>query len=52
MILTEADEEVITQYLLDESVRIAAAIDEDFSGLYGFFNGKYLTSTGYEPDGT
>ena len=47
-----AEPDTVYQFLSDESERIADSIDQDFSGLYGVFNGTYLTTTGFEPDST
>lgn len=45
-----ATSEELENFLLQESVDYAAAIDENFTGIYGVFNGVYLDGIGWVPD--
>jgi response regulator RpfG family c-di-GMP phosphodiesterase len=42
--------EEILEYLLDESEKYERQIDDDFTGIYGLFNGVYLDGIGWVPD--
>lgn len=42
--------EEIEEYLLCESEAYAAHIDENFTGIYGLFNGDYIDGIGWVPD--
>lgn len=45
-----ADPEEIEKFLLQESEDYARAIDKNFTGIYGVFNGVYLDGIGWVPD--
>lgn len=45
-----ADPEKIEKFLLQESEDYARAIDKNFTGIYGVFNGVYLDGIGWVPD--
>lgn len=42
--------EEILHYLTEESKYYKKEVDENFTGIYGFFNGKYLDGIGWKPD--
>lgn len=45
-----ATSEEIEEFLVNESERYTQDIDENFTGIYGVFDGKYLDGTGWVPD--
>lgn len=50
MMRNNATPEEIEQFLLQESEDYAVSIDENFTGIYGFFEGVYLDGIGWVPD--
>lgn len=50
MMRGNASPEEIETFLLQESVDYAAAIDQNFTGIYGVFNDVYLDGIGWVPD--
>ena len=45
-----ASSEEIEEYLVYESKRYTEEIDENFTGIYGLFNGTYIDGIGWVPD--
>lgn len=45
-----AGETAITEYLTIQSDTYRNVIDQDFDGLYGVFDGKYIDGVGWEPE--
>ncbi len=45
-----ATKEEIEEFLLEESKRYMEDIDENFTGIYGVFNGDYIDGIGWVPD--
>lgn len=45
-----ADNEDLLSFLTAESARYSETIDENFTGIYGWFNGEYLDGIGWVPD--
>lgn len=50
MMRDNASPEEIERFLLQESEDYAVAIDENFTGIYGVFDGVYLDGIGWVPD--
>ena len=49
MMDTEADNEDVLDFLTAESKRYTESIDENFTGIYGWFDGEYLDGTNWVP---
>ncbi len=49
MMKNGAGSEEIQDFLLQQTEDYAAQIDEDFTGIYGLFNGEYLDGIGWAP---
>lgn len=45
-----ASAEAIERFLVEESARYMEEIDENFTGIYGVFQGNYLDGSGWVPD--
>lgn len=45
-----ASSEEIERFLVEESERYKKEIDENFTGIYGLFNGDYIDGIGWVPD--
>lgn len=50
MMQHEATAEEIEDFLVRESERYMEEIDVNFTGIYGFFNGRYIDGIGWVPD--
>lgn len=50
MLREQASSEEIEKFLLQESEDYARAIDQNFTGIYGLFDGVYLDGIGWVPD--
>lgn len=50
MMDNHASTQDIENFLVYESMRYTEEIDEDFTGIYGLFNGKYIDGIGWVPD--
>lgn len=50
MMQHNATSEEIKEFLTEESRRYTEDIDENFTGLYGYFNGEYIDGTDWVPD--
>lgn len=50
MLAESADTTAIEGYLTEQTGALSRAVDEDFSGLYGVVNGKYVDGAGWVPE--
>ena len=50
LLVADAPTEDILAYMTQQSERMIHAIDEDFTGLYGWVNGEYLDGSGWVPE--